>query len=136
MVELCDGMLLLFVQRARPLWAMAKPRVRNHVGCKNRWTFNPVRSLSQRQAHLVETSQGCVRNASLNIHGTCFTRKEKDCQAICPSRTENLPASDIHVKRFKHREVAQEGKPCPPFADGFPKLFDLPQLARGEMPAR
>ena len=49
---------------------------------------------------------------------------------------ENLSDSDIHVKQFKHQEVAQERKLSFPSADGSLKLFDLPQLPRGEMPAR
>ena len=43
---------------------------------------------------------------------------------------ENLTASDIHVKRFKRQEVAQEGKLLWPGAEGSPKLFDLPQPTR------
>ena len=54
-----------------------------------------------------------------------------DCEDL-----EHLPASDIHVQRFKHQEVAQEGKPLLPCADGSLKLFDLPELPRGEMPAQ
>ena len=38
---------------------------------------------------------------------------------------QNMPASDIHVKRFKHQEVAQDGKLVFPCADGSLKLFDL-----------
>ena len=41
---------------------------------------------------------------------------------------ENLVASDFHVKRFKHQEVAEaEGKLIFPCADGSLKLFDVRQ---------
>ena len=56
-------------------------------------------------------------------HATCSSRIAKS------SRT----ASDIHVERLKHQEVAQEGKLLFPCADGSFKLFDLPQLPLGEM---
>ena len=48
---------------------------------------------------------------------------------------ENLPASDIHVKRFKLQDIAQEGKLLFPRAVGSLKLCDLPQR-RGEKPAK
>ena len=48
---------------------------------------------------------------------------------------ENLPASDIHVKRFKLQDIAQEGKLLFPRAVGSLKLCDLPQ-PRGEKPAK
>ena len=48
---------------------------------------------------------------------------------------ENLPASDIHVKRFKLQDFPQEGKLLVPRAVGSLKLCDLPQ-PRGEKPAK
>ena len=47
-----------------------------------------------------------------------------------------LRASDIHVKRLTHKEVAQGGKLLFPCADGSLEIFfDLPPPPRGEMPA-
>ena len=54
----------------------------------------------------------------------------EDCEDL-----QNLSASDIHFLRFKHQEVAQEGKLLLPCADGSLKLFGLSQRPRGEMPA-
>ena len=48
---------------------------------------------------------------------------------------ENLSASGIHVKRFKHQRVTQEEKLLFPCTDECLKLFDLDQPPGGEMPA-
>ena len=57
--------------------------------------------------------------------------------AYCGSRRlENLAPSDIHVKRFKHEKIAQEGYPSFPYADGILNFFDHPQTQRGEILAR
>ena len=48
---------------------------------------------------------------------------------------KHLLASNIYVIKFKHQEVAQEGKHLFPCADGCLKLFDLPSLHRGGRPA-
>ena len=54
-----------------------------------------------------------------------------DCEDL-----KNRPTSVIHVKRFKHEEVAQERKLLLPCADGSLKLFDLPRHQRGGMPVK
>ena len=55
--------------------------------------------------------------------------------AHCGLRRPRELASEIHVKRFKHWEVAQEAKLLFPCADRSLKLFDLPPCPRGEVPA-
>ena len=55
--------------------------------------------------------------------------------AHCGLRRPRELASEIHVKRFKHWEVAQEAKLLSPCADRSLKLFDLPPYPRGEVPA-
>ena len=46
---------------------------------------------------------------------------------------ENLTASEVHIKRFRHQEVSHEE--TFPYADGTLNLFDFPRLHRGEKPA-
>ena len=54
-----------------------------------------------------------------------------DCRDL-----EKLSVSDIHVKRFKHQELAQEGKLLLSHTDGSLKIFDLPPSPRGKMSVR
>ena len=58
---------------------------------------------------------------------TCVWRRSGDLIIADCEEHENQSASGIHIKQFKHEEVAQEGS----FT-----LFDLPQHPRGEMLAK
>ena len=108
--------------------------------CTMRWTFDPGANVGHKPTSPKDAARllATWKSASLNIRGICVTRGEgwsgdlliADCEDL-----ENLPASDILVKRFKHQEVAQEGKLSLPCPDGSLKLLDLPQLPRGDMRA-
>ena len=109
-----------------------------------RWIFDPVRSQSQLQAHLFEKrGKSCINwsknEASWNLHEirtTCGGRWSGDLFTADCEDLENLSASDLHVKRFEHHEVAQEGKLLFPSANGSCKIFDLDQHPPGAMPVK
>ena len=79
--------------------------------------------------------EAVLTNASGNLHGMCIRCGRgwsgdlliAECEDL-----DNLSASNIHVRRFKHQELAQEGTLSLPSADGSHKLFDLLRLHRGE----
>ena len=75
--------------------------------CKIRCIFDYVRSQGQLQEHLFERRGKVALRAGEGWSEDLLIADSGD--------VENLPASDIHGKRFKQKEVAQGGKllfPC------------------------
>ena len=117
MVGLCDGMSLPLAQRARQdgPW---QDSVWENILCLNRWPFGPVRShkVSYNPSPSndeVRLHQSDGKDAFLNLHGirvTCGWSGE--LLTADSTDLENLSASHIHVKRFKHQEVAQKESCC------------------------
>ena len=69
-------------------------------------------------------------NDEARLH--CRRRWSGDLRIADCEDLDNLSASGVHAKRFKHQDVVQEGTLLFFCADGPLILFDLPQLPRAQ----
>ena len=91
------------------------------------WSRSQLQSLRETRASLQPYGKICFSERSCDMSGELLI---SDCEDL-----ENLPASDLHVKRFKYEEVAQTRKAVVlPRADASLKLVDLLHTTQRKCP--